>query len=171
VLLVEADIIQRRQSRHLLALDKMCATGLVRLPLQRRRLLSGGLGGLGNGVIFLDPFQEVESARGVLDVLYPDVDPLLHDPGPHLLVQLDTDGTRRHVPHDTRLAVVELVRHTFVDSTITGDVDDLAELVGFEEGLRGQGTGAAPLLGEEVARVRAVTERVGHSVCAVSPTD
>lgn len=47
----------------------------------------------------------------------------------NLLVDLNTDGALGNVPYTTSAAMVELVRHTFVDGAVNLDVDIFADLV------------------------------------------
>ena len=59
---------------------------------------------------------------------------------PHLLIDLNTNGALGDVPDTTGAAMVELVRHTLVDSTIDLDVDVVADVIGPEVGGEGDGT-------------------------------
>jgi hypothetical protein len=77
------------------------------------------VGFLARTVVLLDSLIEVFSALGVGDVLDADVDPLGNDLSSESLVDNDADSMLRHVEHSTGLAVVELVGHAFLDSTIT----------------------------------------------------
>lgn len=74
------------------------------------------------------------------------------------LVDLDTDGALGDVPNDPSLAVVEFVRHTFLDSTITLDVYDLADFVDLEDLTVGHGTMLPEASGEKVPCAGSVTE-------------
>jgi len=75
---------------------------------------------------------------------------------------LNTDSALCYVPHDTGLAVVELVGHTLLDSTIAANVDDLAELVHLQVRAQCDGTVLFVRLRKQIARVRAVTKGVRH---------
>jgi len=44
----------------------------------------------------------------------------------YLLVDDNTDGLSRNVEHSTGGSVVDLVRHTLLEGTITLDVDDVS---------------------------------------------
>ena len=64
---------------------------------------------------------------------------------------------RKYVP------VVELVGHTLVDSTVSLDVDDIANLVGLQVGGKLDGHTMLPeVTGEHVAGASADTIRVRH---------
>lgn len=61
-------------------------------------------------------------------MLNTDVDTLRDDSVAVKLVDNNTNSALGHVPDDTSLTMVELVRHTLVDGTVTLDVDDLTNL-------------------------------------------
>jgi hypothetical protein len=61
------------------------------------------------------------------------------------------------------IPVVELVGHTLVDSTVSLDVDDIADLVGLQVGGKLDGHTMLPeVTGEHVAGASADTIRVRH---------
>jgi hypothetical protein len=86
------------------------------------------------------------------------VDALLHDARAHQLVDLHTDGALGHVPHDTSLTVVELVRHALLLRAASLDVDNLAELESGEVGAGLQDTVRAVVAAKQLARASAVSE-------------
>merc|ERR1711862_667215 len=56
--------------------------------------------GLLRRLVRLHPLEDLLLARGLADVLDPDVDALLEDPPIDELVDADADGRLRHVEHD-----------------------------------------------------------------------
>jgi hypothetical protein len=58
--------------------------------------------------------------------------------------------------------MVELVRHTLLDSTITDDIDNVTDLVDLKVGGERDGTLLSKVSGEEVSGTGSVTERVWH---------
>jgi len=164
--LVQADVRQRRQGGDLRAAHVTTGLRLLRKALRVHSLLVS-LGLLLDLLVTLHTVQKLLSAFGVLDVLNADMQSLLNNTGVHALVHQDTDGTGGNVPDDTGLAVVVLVRHTLVNTTIAGNVDDLSDVVVLEVGLRGEGAMLAELLLEQVTRVCAVTVRVRHRSCTL----
>jgi hypothetical protein len=123
--------------------------------------LAGLLGGLGGneGLLLLD--ELLAAGRGA-DVLGADADALAEGAVAVRLVDDDTNTAGSDVPDDTGAAVVVLVGHTSADSSISDDVDVLADLVGGQDGGDGGDTVTTELLGEEVAGLGLVTVRVGH---------
>jgi hypothetical protein len=81
----------------------------------------------------LDPSQKLIARPGVLDVFDAEVDTLLDVTVADLLVQDDANSGLGNVVDDASLAVVDLVRHTLLDCTVTDyiyDVPDPAMLLG-----------------------------------------
>ena len=66
----------------------------------------------------------------MLDVLDAQVDALLNVAAAHLLVDDHADRVGRHVVHTASFAVVALVRHTLVDSTIALENKKVSEVRG-----------------------------------------
>lgn len=81
-------------------------------------------------VIFANAIKEIHSGGGELEMLNTDVDSLGDDAVAYLFVDNDSNCARIDVEDSAGTAVVVLVRHTFVDGTIDGDVHDISVLVG-----------------------------------------
>ena len=96
-------------------------------------------------------------------MLNTDVDPLGENPDSNTLVHNNTDSPGGDVVNATGPALVELVGHTLVDSTVNLDVNNIADLVGLHVGGEVDGPLGAEPLGEEVASARAVSLSVTHS--------
>ena len=94
----------------------MCLTGLCGQALHLLGLASL-LGLLLLGEVLLDALEEVIPRTRVTDVLDADVDALLEVAVTDLLLEDDADGRLGDVVDDARLAVVDLVGHTLLDST------------------------------------------------------
>lgn len=83
-----------------------------------------------------------------------DIDSYLLDvPVANLLVQYHTTRTLRDVVHHSRLAVVDLVCHTLLLSTVVLDVYDIADFVVLHEGRQADHALLAVLAGESVVVV------------------
>lgn len=80
--------------------------------------------------VLLDSVQEFLTALGVLDVLNTEVDTLLEVSVTNNLVDDDTNRGLGDVVDDTSSTLVPLVWHTLLDSTVTLDIDNVADLVG-----------------------------------------
>lgn len=92
--------------------------GLFGLTFQRH--FHSGLSRLvPNPLVVLDACEEVFSALRVRDVLDADVDPLGDDLAAETFVDDHAQSVLCHVEHAPRLAVVELVRHAFLDGSVT----------------------------------------------------
>ncbi len=95
-------------------------------------------------------------------MLNAEVHALVEDLATNALGDGNTNSALGDVPNGTGLAVVVLVRETLVDSTITLNIDDIANLVDGLNTAEGNSAGLAEVLLEEVARTGAVTKRVRH---------
>jgi len=113
--------------------------------------LASLLGGLLDQLVALHSVQELLSAATVLHVLDAHVDSLGDNATTHKLVQLNTDGTLGNVPDSTSLAMVELVGHALLLTTITMDIDNLADMVSLEVHLCVARSVLAELLLEEIS--------------------
>lgn len=142
--------------------DEMSLTRLGRLSLEidDDTLLLGVLLQL---VVFLQTIQKVLATGRVLDVLNADVDLLGDHAGAHTFVDDDADGMFGDIVHPTSLTVVKLEGHTFVESTISLDVDDIATLVDFQESRQLLHTMVAKFTRKEVASATTNTFWVDHS--------
>lgn len=84
------------------------------------------LGFFSSSCVVLDSVEEFVSRFGFLDVLDSDVDSLLDISVADFLVDDDTNGGFCDVVDNTSLAVVDLVRHTLLDSTVYDNINDVA---------------------------------------------
>lgn len=69
---------------------------------------------------------------------------------------------RCDVEHASRLAVIEFVRHTFLDSAVTLNIDDVASLVHLHIGRERDDTSLAERPREEVASAASIAFCVRH---------
>jgi len=130
-----------------------------------RKLLTGLLGFKilsHGGEVLLLALEELLLALGRTNVLNTDVKTLADKTVADLLVQLDTDGTPRDVPHAASATVIELVGHTLVDGTVNNDIDVIANLVGVEVGAKRGHAMLPEVLGELSTSASTSTERVRH---------
>jgi len=135
-------------------------------------LFSFGPGLLLLECILLDTAQEIVPALGVLDVLDADVNALLEVAVANTLVNDYTDGGFCYVVNDTCTAVVELVGHTLLDSTVDFYINDIANLVCLEVSRKPDRSLVAELAGEHVPRTGTDTVRVRHAsiILSIEPT-
>ena len=113
-------------------------------------------------LVALDAVKELIAALRGLDMLDSDVDALLQLLVADDFVDLNTDGTAGDVEHNTSAAVVVLVGHTLVDSTISLDVYVVTDLHVTQVSGQGRKTALAEVLGEHVAGASTVTVGVRH---------
>jgi len=71
------------------------------------------------GSVSLDTVQELLSTLGVVDVLDADIYPFLQVTVPDFLIDNNTEGGLGDIVDDTGLSVVDLVRHTILQVSIT----------------------------------------------------
>ena len=110
--------------------DGVSSTGTSWLTL-KDDLLASSLGYLASSVVFLDTAQEISTALRGLDVFNADIDALLHVTVTDTLVDNQTESTGTDVVNDGSAAMVELVRHTLVDGTVSLNVDQVSNLVSY----------------------------------------
>merc|ERR1712072_957998 len=137
--------------------------GLLSLTLGHG-LESLGLGLLFDNLVILDAGQELITALGVLDMLNAEVDALLNNTVTNTLVYSDTNGVGSDIVDNTSLAMVELVGHALLYSTVALNIDDVADLVALKIGRKMLGTIVAELASEQVARTSANTVSASHFV-------
>jgi hypothetical protein len=82
----------------------------------------------------LDTVQEFLTALGVSDVFNTDINTLFNVAVTNDLVNNNTDRGLGNVVDDTSTTVVELVRHTLLDSSISLDVNNVTDLVSLQVG-------------------------------------
>ena len=114
-------------------------------------------------LVLLDALQKVIPALAVPDMLDSDVDSLLHQSIPHLLVDNDAKGTRGDVEDDTGAAVVEFVGHAALLGRVGNNVDKLANLVRGHVGRQLDGAMVPECLSEEMAGASTVTKGGWHN--------
>ena len=114
------------------------------------------------GVVFLSSLNELNVALGGAHVLNANVDSLGEDAVLHLLVNLNTNGARSHVPNATSTTVVVLVGHTLVNGTVALDVDLLTGLVDVQVSLTLQRSVSTEISSEQISGVSSVTKGVRH---------
>lgn len=125
--------------------------------------LDSGLGSVGLGLLVGDNAGEnLLLAHALPNMLDPDMDPLLDDAAVHGLVDTNSDGSLGEVENNSGPSVVVLVGHTLVDRRVGENVNVVTDL-DVHQVLRQVGKSVLPeLLGEHVARTRALSERVRH---------
>merc|ERR1711978_540948 len=111
-----------------LTLDNMSLDRLSRNSLQRSSDTSFFVS-LSDRFVFVDSFDERQSRFGVFDVVDSQIDSLGDNVTSNSFVDDNTNGVWRDVVHSTGLTVVDLVRHTSSDGTVTFDVDDVTSFV------------------------------------------
>ena len=123
---------------------------------------SSSFGGTLGGIVRLDTLSEGLTGLRLADVFNSDVNTFGHYSTSDALVNNDTDGVLGHIEDLASLSVVEFVGHTLLGSTVTLEVDDVAELERLDGMLDSLATALAEVLSEKVASAGSVTERVGH---------
>ena len=121
-----------------------------------------GLGGVLGGVVLLDALEEGLVAATLADVLDANVDALAELSAADDLRHLHADRVLGHVEHDSRAAVVVLVRHTLVDRRVSVDVHIVALLEGDQVPTHVRHTLRAERLAELLSCLGPETEMVGH---------
>ena len=96
-------------------------------------------------------------------MLNADVDPLGENPDANTLVHNNTDSPGGDVVDAAGPALVVLVGHTLVNSTINLDVHNVADLEHLQVGGQVNGTLGTEPLGEQVAGARTVSLSVTHT--------
>lgn len=114
------------------------------------------------GGIELHAVQEVITALGVLDVLNTKVDTLFDLAVTHGLVDQNLDSTGLNTEDNTSSAMVVLVRHTLLDSTVSLDVDNVPDTVGAQVCAQSDGTMLTEATLEEIPRASTITKAVRH---------
>jgi len=95
-------------------------------------------------------------------VLNTHVNPLLDDSVANLLVDLNTNGTRSHIPDHSSSPMVESERHALVDGGIGLDVHIIADFVGSEVFREGHWSMLSEGLCKEFPRPSPITKGVRH---------
>lgn len=113
-------------------------------------------------VVSTGTLQKVITALAVVDVLNTNIDTLLHVTITDLLVNNHTDGMRGHIENNTGLSMVELVRHTTVNSTVGLDVNNITDLVGLHVSRQLYHTMLTEVAREEMTGTSTETEGVWH---------
>jgi len=121
-----------------------------------------GLGRLLGSLVGLDTVQKILLTPRGLDVLNTHVNPLLDDSVANLLVDLNTNGTRSHIPDHSSSPMVESERHALVDGGIGLDVHIIADFVGSEVFREGHWSMLSEGLCKEFPRPSPITKGVRH---------
>ena len=79
--------------------------------------------------VLFDTTEEIISTLGMFDVFDSQVDSLGDDAVAELFVDDNTNSSPRHIEHAASLSVVVLVRHAFVDGSISLHVNDITHTV------------------------------------------
>lgn len=98
------------------------------------------------------------------------IDTLGDDTMTHTLVDDDTNGVSSDVEHATCFAVIESMGHTFLNSTISFDVDDVTTFVYFHVDRQRNATILLEIAGEQVTRTTTITLWIGHSSSGTDET-
>ena len=78
------------------------------------------------------------------------------------LVDDESEGSGRDVVNDSSATVVELVRHTLMDRTVSLDINEITDLVGDHVSGQLGGSMFAELASEHVTSASAITMRMRH---------
>lgn len=92
----------------------------------------------------------------------PQVHPLGHDIAPDSFIDNYTDSMLSNIEDSTSFAVVNFVGHTFLNGTITFDVDDITSFVDVHVFGKPDGTGLSEGLGKHVPSTSSFTVSVSH---------
>jgi hypothetical protein len=106
--------------------------------------------------------QETLTRLRVLHVFDSDVDALRDDATIVLFVDDDTNGSSGNVEDASGGSVVDFVRHSLLDGTVTLDIDDVALAVTGEVRLQPDDSPFAEVFAEHVPRSASDTFRVRH---------
>jgi len=147
--------------RVILHRDSPRLAGSDRLPLQMN------VGAVSFGLLLqlcipLNTSHELFSGSGQADVLNSEVDTLLDVSVLDLLVDDDADGGGSDIVDDSSLAVVRLVRHSLLNSTIRLDVDNISNFVLTQVGRQLDHTLLLEIPAEGIAGTRTQTRWVTH---------
>lgn len=126
-------------------------------------VLTLGLGLTLQSSVLLDSVQEFLTALRVLDVLNTEVDTLLEVSVTNNLVDDDTNRGLGNVIDDTSSTLVPLVWHTLLDSTVTLDIDNVADLIGLHVGGQWNDTILSEVPLEHVTSTRSVSRAIQNS--------
>ena len=113
-------------------------------------------------IVALETIQKVLSAGRMRHMFNAKIDLLGDDASTNALVYNNTDSMFGHIEHTTSLAVIELVRHTFMKGTIAFDVHNIAAFVDFEKSRQLFGAMVLEAFREEITRAASNTFRVCH---------
>ena len=91
-----------------------------------------------------------------------DVNTLGNDADSNALVHDDTDGMCGNVENSAGISVVELVRHTSLDGSISDDVDVITLLVGDEILAKRDSSVLSECFAEKISRASSKTKSVWH---------
>merc|ERR1712180_199481 len=82
-------------------------------------------------LVFFHTPQEIISAFGMLDMFNSEVDSLGNNSVSKLLVNDNSNCSSGHVEYSSSFAMVVFVWHSFVNGSISLDINNITNLVGF----------------------------------------
>merc|ERR1711928_89002 len=83
-------------------------------------------------LVFFHTSQEIISAFGMFDMFNSEVNSFWDDSVSKLLVNNNSNSSSGYVEDSSSLAMVVFVRHSFVNGSISLDINDITNLVGFQ---------------------------------------
>merc|ERR1711928_99775 len=141
---------------HKMAFPRCCRVSLA------VNLHTTGLGFSFLHLVFFHTAQEIISALGMFDMLNPEVDSFWDDSVSELLVNDSSNSSSCHVEYSSSFAVVVFVWHSFVNGSISLDINNVTNLVGLQISRQMFDPCFSELFREQVPRSSAFTMWIGH---------
>merc|ERR1712180_423178 len=103
-------------------------------------------------LVFFDTSQEIISAFGMLDMFNSEVDSLWDDSISKLLIDNNSNSSSGYIEDSSSFAVIVFVRHSFVNGSISLDINNITNLVGLQIGRQMFDPSFSELLREKIPR-------------------